>query len=198
MLAENVGGLKEAGYDHIPAALQEGLLALEAMSGRSLAPPGFRLRSGGRGKVHRLLRADAAVSGRSGGPARAVPDFSARSCITRSSLRRSRPQLRARAFGRGQRVPGSRLDGGRDRALRIRAAARSRICRSARRAGGDVEVPGPRQRGRRSASARCAIQVKTLAPQPQTGADSAAWDPETCREPSRKEAFHAPGDEPRS
>jgi tetratricopeptide (TPR) repeat protein len=41
MLAENVGCLKAAGYDYIPLALQEGLLELETMSGRSLAPKGF-------------------------------------------------------------------------------------------------------------------------------------------------------------
>jgi tetratricopeptide (TPR) repeat protein len=42
MLADNVGCLRAAGYDHIPLALQEGLLALQEMSGRPLAPPGFR------------------------------------------------------------------------------------------------------------------------------------------------------------
>jgi tetratricopeptide (TPR) repeat protein len=46
MLAENVGSLKAAGYDYIPLALQESLLALETMSGRSLAPQGFRFDQG--------------------------------------------------------------------------------------------------------------------------------------------------------
>jgi tetratricopeptide (TPR) repeat protein len=41
MLAETVGGLKDAGYNYIPAHVQEGLLALETGSGHSAATAGF-------------------------------------------------------------------------------------------------------------------------------------------------------------
>jgi tetratricopeptide (TPR) repeat protein len=52
MLAENAGGLKDAGYDYIPARVQEGLLALEQMSGHPAAPAGFHCDEGTTGRFN--------------------------------------------------------------------------------------------------------------------------------------------------
>lgn len=178
MLAESVGGLRAAGYDHIPLALQEGLLALQAMSGRPLAPPGFRF---DREVAARFIAFNAQMQRSPDDPAaqrRAVQDF-AGTFMYYSKFVAPQPTF---SYALGHFAVANEFRGlgwtadaiaHYEYALRFNpgyAEAHDALAELLKSQGRDKEA-GPRQR-------EMPIQVKSLAPQPQTGADSAAWDPE--------------------
>ena len=98
MLAENVGCLKDAGYNYIPAHVQEGLLTLEAMSGRSAAPEGFRCDPGTTARFNAFAEQMQQSAGNLRAQRAVGAAFRTRLCITPCSLRLGRQRVTRRCI----------------------------------------------------------------------------------------------------